>query len=164
MAIVTNACLHAEETFQRSWNGPNICKLQMLSEMEASSLYMSLYCSYHGSMIINIPCCCYCACSHQGILELENRLKDAHIQHNKDKAIKEAKSKATLDHLHIESTKELKHIVQLVAIQDKEQQDTILTIQVYILSCYFVTDFPIFSYDFHCCQHGNKHYINDLLG
>jgi hypothetical protein len=48
--------------------------------MEASSLYMSLYYSYHGSMIINIPCCCYCACSHQGILELENRLKDAHIQ------------------------------------------------------------------------------------
>jgi hypothetical protein len=82
----------------------------------------------------------------------------------KDKAIKEAKSKATLDHLHIESTKELKHIVQLVAIRHKEQQDTILTIQVYILSCYFVTNFPIFSYDLHCCQHGNKHYINDLLG
>ncbi len=122
MAIATNARLHAGETLQKSWNGPNICKLQMLSEMEASSsLYMSLYCNYHGSMITNIPCCCYCACSHQGILELENLLKDAHIHHNKDKAIEEAKSKATLDRLHIESTEELKHVLQLVAIQHKEQ-------------------------------------------
>jgi hypothetical protein len=94
----------------------------MLSEMEASSsLYMSLYCNYHGSMITDIPCCCYCACSHHGILELENVLKDAHIHHSKDKAIEEAKSKATLDHLHIESTEELKHVLQLVAIQHKEQ-------------------------------------------
>jgi hypothetical protein len=78
MVVATNACFHVEETLQRSWNGPNICKLQMLSEMEASSLYMSLYCNYHGTMIINIPCC-YCAYRHQGILELENWLKDAHI-------------------------------------------------------------------------------------
>jgi hypothetical protein len=77
--------------------------------------------------------------------------KDAHIQHNKDKAIEEAKSKAALDHLSIESLEELKHILQLVAIQHKEQHDTILTIQVYILGCYFMTNSPIFSYDLHCC-------------
>jgi hypothetical protein len=144
--------------------GLNICKLQMLSEMEASSsLYMSLYCNYHGSTITNIPCC-YCACSHQEILELENQLKDAHIQHSKDKAIEEAKSKAALDYLCIESAEELRHILQLVAIRHKEQQDTILTIHVYVIGCYFVTYFPFLSYDLHCCQHGNKHYINDLLG
>ncbi len=95
---------------------------------------------------------------------MENQLKDPHIQHNKYKVIEEAKSKATLDHLHIESIKELKHILQLVAIQRKEQQNTILIIQVYIPCCYFVIDFPIFSYDLHCCQHGNNHCINDLLG
>jgi hypothetical protein len=120
----------------------------MLREMEASSLCMSLYGNYHGSMITNVPCCCYCACSHQGILELENQSKDAHIQHSKNKAIEKAKSKVALDRLHIESTKELKHILQLVDIQHKEQQDTILTIQVYILGCYFVIDFPILSYVF----------------
>ncbi len=133
--------------------------------MEAlSRFYMFLYCNYHCSTITNIPCCCYCACSHQGILELENRLKDAHIQHIKDKAIEEAKFKAAFDHLHIELVEELKHILQLVAIRHKEQQDTIVTIQVYILGYYFVTKFPFLSYDLHCCQHGNKHYINDLLG
>jgi hypothetical protein len=88
----------------------------MLSEMEANNLCMSLCYNYHGSMIINIPCCCYCACSHHGILELDNRLKNAHIKHSKNKAIEEAKSKATLDRLRIESTKELKHILQLVVI------------------------------------------------
>jgi hypothetical protein len=136
----------------------------MLNEMEASSnLYMFLYCNSHGSTIINIPCC-YCACSHWGILELENQLKNAHIQHNKEKAIEEAKSKVALDRLCIESTKELRHILQLAVIQHKEQHDTILTIQVYILGCYFLTNLPFFSYDLHCCQHGNKHYINDILG
>jgi len=111
----------------------------MLNEMEASSnLYMFLYCNFHGSTIINIPCC-YCACSHCGILELENRLKNAHIQHNKEKAIEEAKSKVALDRLCIESTKKLKHILQLVVIRHKEQRDTILTIHAYILGCYFVT-------------------------
>jgi hypothetical protein len=81
-----------------------------------------------------------------------------------DKAIEKAKSKASLDCLRIELVEEPKHILQLAAIQHKEQQDTILIIQVYILRCYFVTDFPFFSYDLHCCQHGNKHYINNLLG
>jgi hypothetical protein len=51
---------------------------------------------------------------------LENQLKDAHIQHSKDKAFKEAKSKVALDRLHIESVEELKHILQLV-IRPKEQ-------------------------------------------
>jgi hypothetical protein len=89
----------------------------MLSEMEASSsLCMSLYYNYHSSIIINIPCCCYCACNYQGILGLENRLKDAHIQHSKDKAIEEAKSKAALDRLCIELAEELRHILKLVAI------------------------------------------------
>ncbi len=96
-------------------------------------------------------------------MELENRLKDAHIQHSKDKAIEEAKSKLALDHLRIESIEKPRHILQLATIQHKEQHDTILTIQVYILGYYFVTYFPFFSYDLHCCQHGNKHYINDLL-
>jgi hypothetical protein len=94
----------------------------MLSEMEASSsLYMSLCCNYHGSTITNIPCCYCCACNHQRILELENWLKDAHIQHNKDKAIKEAESKVAFDRLCIEFIEELKHILQLAAIQHKEQ-------------------------------------------
>jgi hypothetical protein len=137
----------------------------MLSEMEASSsLCMSLYGNYHGSTITNIPCFCYYACNHQRILELENRLKDAHIQHSKDEAIEEAKSNVAFNYLHIELAKELIHILQLATIQHKEQHDTILTIQVYILGCYFLTDFPFLSYDLHCCQHGNKHYINDILG
>jgi hypothetical protein len=97
-------------------------------------------------------------------LEWDNQLKDAHIQHSKDKPIEEAKFMVVLDHLRIESAEELRHILQLVAIQHKEQHDTILTIQVYILGCYFLIDFPFFSYDLHYCQHGKKHYINDIFG
>ncbi len=95
---------------------------------------------------------------------MDNQLKDAHIQHSKDKAIEEGKSKAALGHLRIESIEELRHILQLATIRHKEQQNTILTIQVYTLGYYFMTNFPFFSYDLHCCQHGNRHYINDLLG
>ncbi len=47
---------------------------------------------------------------------MENQLKDARIQHSKDKAIKEAKSKAALDRLRIELVEELRQILQLVAI------------------------------------------------
>ncbi len=66
--------------------------------------------------------------------------------------------------MRIESIEKLKHILQPIVIEHKEQHDTILNIQVHILECSFVTDFPIFSYDLHCFQHGNKHYINDLFG
>jgi hypothetical protein len=58
-----------------------------------------------------------------------------------------------LNRLRIELAKELRHILQLLVVRHKEQQDTILTIQVYTIGCYFVTHFPFFSYDLHCCQH-----------
>ncbi len=79
----------------------------------------------------NRLCCHYYACSHKGIIqELENRLEDERTQHSKDKAKAEAKSKADLDRVRIESAEELKHVLESAALQHKQQQDIILTLQV----------------------------------
>ncbi|KAH9553045.1 hypothetical protein CY35_09G099300 [Sphagnum magellanicum] len=68
--------------------------------------------------------------SHKGIIqELENRLEDERTQHSKDKAKAEAKSKADLDRVRIESAEELKHVLESAALQHKQQQDIILTLQ-----------------------------------
>jgi cell division septation protein DedD len=78
----------------------------------------------------NRLCCHYYACSHKGIIqELENRLEDERTQHSKDKAKAEAKSKADLDRVRIESAEELKHVLESAALQHKQQQDIILTLQ-----------------------------------
>jgi translation initiation factor 2B subunit (eIF-2B alpha/beta/delta family) len=50
--------------------------------------------------------------------------------HSKDKAKAEAKSKADLDRVRIESAEELKHVLESAALQHKQQQDVILTLQV----------------------------------
>jgi translation initiation factor 2B subunit (eIF-2B alpha/beta/delta family) len=79
----------------------------------------------------NRLCCHYYACSQKGIIqELENRLEDERTQHSKDKAKAEAKSKADLDRVRIESAEELKHVLESAALQHKQQQDIILTLQV----------------------------------
>ncbi|CAM6008942.1 unnamed protein product [Sphagnum balticum] len=68
--------------------------------------------------------------SQKGIIqELENRLEDERTQHSKDKAKAEAKSKADLDRVRIESAEELKHVLESAALQHKQQQDIILTLQ-----------------------------------